>query len=155
MGDNKLVIDYVRVERSEIEETGEYDLEGLFVRLGYAIKSVGAKRVVLDTLEVLFAGLGDPEALRAEALHAKSVGFFGKSAISPRQLAIIHDVFSPSAAEIEWAQSVVDAFASSGGEALRLDDGEFVDVPVARRAATILERAASPSRSTVHAEQRD
>ena len=55
----KIAMDFVRVERSEIEESGEYDLEGLFVRLGYAIKSIGAKRVVLDTLEVLFAGLGD------------------------------------------------------------------------------------------------
>ena len=50
----KLAVDYVRVERSEIEETGEYDLEGLFVRLDYAIRTVGAKRVVLDTIESLF-----------------------------------------------------------------------------------------------------
>ena len=63
---NKIAIDFVRVERSEIEESGEYDLEGLFVRLGYAIKSIGAKRVVLDTLEVLFAGLGDTQILRGE-----------------------------------------------------------------------------------------
>ena len=62
----KLSIDYVRVERSEIEETGEYDLEGLFVRLGYAIDSIGAKRVVLDTLESLFAGLSNQGILRAE-----------------------------------------------------------------------------------------
>ena len=62
----KLAIDYVRVERSEIEETGEYDLEGLFVRLDYAIQSVGAKRVVLDTIESLFAGLKDDAVLRAE-----------------------------------------------------------------------------------------
>ena len=55
----KLAIDYVHVERSEIEETGEYDLEGLFVRLGYAIDSIGAKRVVLDTIESLFAGLSN------------------------------------------------------------------------------------------------
>jgi circadian clock protein KaiC len=62
----EIAIDFVRVERSEIEESGEYDLEGLFVRLDFAIKSVGAKRVVLDTLEVLFAGLGDTQILRAE-----------------------------------------------------------------------------------------
>ena len=62
----KLAIDYVRVERSEIEETGEYDLEGLFVRLDYAIQSVSAKRVVLDTIESLFAGLKDDAVLRAE-----------------------------------------------------------------------------------------
>ena len=54
------------MERSEIEETGEYDLEGLFVRLQYAIDSVGAKRVVLDTIESLFSGLPNPAVLRAE-----------------------------------------------------------------------------------------
>ena len=62
----KLVLDYVHVERSEIEETGEYDLEGLFIRLGYAIDSIGARRVVLDTLEVLFGGLENEGILRAE-----------------------------------------------------------------------------------------
>ena len=62
----KLAIDYVRVERSEIEETGEYDLEGLFVRLDYAIRAVGARRVVSDTIESLFAGLKDDAVLRAE-----------------------------------------------------------------------------------------
>jgi circadian clock protein KaiC len=62
----KLAVDYVRIERSEIEETGEYDLEGLFIRLGHAIDSVGAKRVVLDTLEALFAGLPNHAILRAE-----------------------------------------------------------------------------------------
>jgi circadian clock protein KaiC len=62
----KLVIDHVHIERSEIEESGEYDLEGLFVRLNYAIDSVGAKRIVLDTLEALFSGLGDSGILRAE-----------------------------------------------------------------------------------------
>ena len=53
----KLALDYVHIERSEIEETGEYDLEGLFIRLGHAIDSIGAKRVVLDTIEALFSGL--------------------------------------------------------------------------------------------------
>jgi circadian clock protein KaiC len=62
----KLVIDHVFVERSQIEETGEYDLEGLFVRLGYAIDSIGAKRVLLDTIESLFAGLSNVGILRAE-----------------------------------------------------------------------------------------
>ena len=62
----KLVIDQVIVERNQIEETGEYDLEGLFIRLGYAIDSIGAKRVVLDTLEALFSGLTNEGILRAE-----------------------------------------------------------------------------------------
>ena len=62
----KLVLDYVHIERSEIEETGEYDLEGLFIRLGHAIDSVGAKRVALDTVEALFAGLPNHAILRSE-----------------------------------------------------------------------------------------
>ena len=62
----KLLLDFVYIERSEIEATGEYDLEGLFIRLGYAIDSIGAKRVVLDTIESLFAGLPNPLILRAE-----------------------------------------------------------------------------------------
>jgi circadian clock protein KaiC len=62
----KIVLDHVHIERSEIQETGEYDLEALFVRLNHAIDSIGAKRVVLDTLEALFAGLPNEAILRAE-----------------------------------------------------------------------------------------
>ncbi len=62
----KVLIDYVHLERSEIEETGEFDLEGLFIRLGHAIDSIGARRVVLDTIEVLFASLPNEAILRAE-----------------------------------------------------------------------------------------
>jgi circadian clock protein KaiC len=66
MTKNRLLIDHVRVERSEIEETGDFDLEGLFIRLGHAIDSIGAKRVVLDTLEALFGGFSNTAILRAE-----------------------------------------------------------------------------------------
>jgi circadian clock protein KaiC len=62
----KLVIDFVRIERSEIDETGDYDLEGLFIRLSAAIDGIGARRVVLDTIENLFAGLQNQGILRAE-----------------------------------------------------------------------------------------
>ncbi len=62
----KVALDFVRVERSEIEETGEYDLEGLFIRLGHAIDSINAKRVVLDTIEALFAGVPNQAILRSE-----------------------------------------------------------------------------------------
>ena len=64
--EKKLAVDYVRIERSEIDETGDYDLEGLFIRLSAAIDSIGAKRVVLDTIENLFAGLQNQGILRAE-----------------------------------------------------------------------------------------
>ena len=64
----KIAMDFVRIERHEMEESGDYDLEGLFIRLGHAIDRVGAKRVVLDTIETLFSGLSNAAILRAE-LH--------------------------------------------------------------------------------------
>jgi circadian clock protein KaiC len=64
--DKRIKLDYVHIDRTEIEETGEYDLDGLFIRLGYAIDSIGAKRVVLDTIENLFGGLSNQAILRAE-----------------------------------------------------------------------------------------
>jgi len=67
--EKKLVIDHVFIERSMIEETGKYDLEALFIRLGYAIDSVGAKRVALDTIEVLFSGLTNHAIIRSELLR--------------------------------------------------------------------------------------
>src|SRR5690349_610395 len=66
IADKNLRLDYVFIERSEIEETGEYDLEALFLRLGHAIDSIGAKRVVLDTLEALFSALPNEAIVRAE-----------------------------------------------------------------------------------------
>jgi circadian clock protein KaiC len=63
---NKLKIDHIQIEKNDIEETGEYDLEGLFIRLNYAIDAVGAKRVVLDTIESLFGGLDNATILRSE-----------------------------------------------------------------------------------------
>ncbi len=61
-----LKVDHVHLDRNEIQETGDYDLEGLFIRLGHAIDTIGAKRVVLDTVESLFSGLQDRFTLRAE-----------------------------------------------------------------------------------------
>jgi circadian clock protein KaiC len=66
IAEKKLAIDHVELERTKIAESGEYDLEGLFIRLGYAIDSIGAKRVVIDTIETLFSGLEDEHLLRAE-----------------------------------------------------------------------------------------
>lgn len=63
---NKVLLEHIHIESSEMEETGEYDLEGLFIRLGYAIDRIKAKRVVLDTLETLFGGFTNEALLRAE-----------------------------------------------------------------------------------------
>jgi circadian clock protein KaiC len=62
----KLIIDFVKIDRGEIEEHGDYDLEGLFIRLAHSIAAIGAKRVVLDTVEALFAGLSNQAILRSE-----------------------------------------------------------------------------------------
>jgi len=62
----KILVDHVWIDRKEIEETGEYNLDGLFVRLGHAVKTTGARRVVMDGIETLFAGLSDEAVLRSE-----------------------------------------------------------------------------------------
>lgn len=64
--DKKIALDHIHVDRDELEETGEYDLEGLFLRLGYAIDSIGAKRVAIDSLEILFSSLSNQAILRSE-----------------------------------------------------------------------------------------
>jgi citrate lyase subunit beta/citryl-CoA lyase len=82
----------------------------------------------------IHARLNDDEGLRLEAHAARRLGFFGKSAIHPRQVPIINDVFTASPAELAWADRVLAAFEASGGGPTKLDDGEFVDRPVAERA---------------------
>jgi citrate lyase subunit beta/citryl-CoA lyase len=82
--------------------------------------------------------LEDDEGLRKEAGAARRLGFFGKSAIHPRQIPIIHQVFSPTAEELAWARQVLSAFEHSGGAATKTAAGEFVDRPVAERARQIL-----------------
>ena len=90
-------------------------------------------------IDSVYARLDDEAGLRAQTEFARSLGFFGKSAIHPRQLAVLHDVFTPSAEELQWAQTVLDAFQAAGGEPVKLPDGEFVDLPVADRARRLLE----------------
>ena len=62
----KFAVEYIYMERSEYEETGEFDLEGLFIRLAYAVEQIGAKRIVLDTIEAIFSGLPNEFILRSE-----------------------------------------------------------------------------------------
>jgi citrate lyase subunit beta / citryl-CoA lyase len=83
--------------------------------------------------------LDDDDGLRAEAEAAKRIGFFGKSAIHPRQVPIIHEVFTPTQQELDWAQQVMWAFEQSGGAATKTATGEFVDRPVAERAKQLLQ----------------
>ena len=71
----------------------------------------------------------------------RSLGFAAQSAIHPRQIPILHEVFGPSPRDLEWARRVLTAFNASGRGATRLPDGEFVDLPVAQRAQRLLEIA--------------
>jgi citrate lyase subunit beta / citryl-CoA lyase len=93
-------------------------------------------------IDSVYARLDDEAGLRAQTEFARSLGFFGKSAIHPRQLAVLHDVFTPSAEELGWAQTVLNTFQAAGGQPVKLDDGEFIDLPVADRARRLLELAA-------------
>jgi citrate lyase subunit beta/citryl-CoA lyase len=85
--------------------------------------------------------IDDDAGLRAEAEAAKRMGFFGKSAIHPRQVPIIHEVFAPTPQELAWAQQVIWAFEQSGGAATKTSSGEFVDRPVVERAQQLLKAA--------------
>lgn len=84
--------------------------------------------------------IDDDDGLRMEAEAARRLGFFGKSAIHPRQVPIINEVFMTSPAEVAWAERVLSAFEASGGAATKLSDGEFVDKAVAERARQLLRR---------------
>lgn len=92
-------------------------------------------------IDSVYPLLDDPEGLREQAQFARSLGFFGKSAIHPRQLAAIHEAFTPSARDVQWAREVLEAFDGASGAALRLPTGEFIDLPVAQRARHLLKIA--------------
>jgi citrate lyase subunit beta/citryl-CoA lyase len=85
--------------------------------------------------------IDDDAGLRAEAQFVRSLGFAAKSAIHPRQIPILHEVFAPSARDLAWAREVLAAFEAAGRGATRLPDGEFVDLPVAQRAQRMLDIA--------------
>src|SRR4029077_20420420 len=88
--------------------------------------------------------LDDHEGLRLETEASRRIGFFGKSAIHPRQVPIIHAVFTPTPEEVAWAEQVLRAFEQSGGAATKTAAGEFVDPPVAERANQLLRAARRP-----------
>jgi citrate lyase subunit beta/citryl-CoA lyase len=120
---------------------GPGDLPTLYARSHLVLASRAAG--IAPPIDSVYPHLHDETGLRQQTQLARSLGFFGKSAIHPRQLPVIHEVFTPSEAELRWARQVVAAFADSGGAPLRLADGEFVDVPVTDRAHRLLRLAAS------------
>lgn len=89
----------------------------------------------------VYPNIRDADGLRVDAESARALGFFGKNAIHPAQLEVIHEVFTPRADEVEWARAVIASYDAAGGAASRLATGELVDVPVARRARSLLELA--------------
>jgi citrate lyase subunit beta/citryl-CoA lyase len=118
---------------------GDGNLQTLYARSHLIVASRAAG--IDPPIDGVYTRLDDDEGLREQSAFARSLGFFGKSAIHPRQLAVLHDVFTPSTEELEWAQAVLDAFEAADGEAVKLEDGEFVDLPVAERAHRLLELA--------------
>jgi citrate lyase subunit beta/citryl-CoA lyase len=135
---------------------GAGEQETIYVRSHLVVVSRAAG--LEPPVDSVYVRLDDAEGLRREAHFARRLGFFGKSAIYPRQLPVLHDVFTPSADELAWAERAarwpeasralrarggVAAFAASGGAAVQLADGEFVDLPVAQRARRLLELAAT------------
>ena len=117
-----------------IEDTWE---ETLLARSTLVVASRAARKPA--PIDGVYTRLDDLDGLRRQAEAMRRLGYFGKSAIHPSQVPVINDVFQPTAAEVSWARRVVEAFQRAGGAATRLDDGEFVDVPVAERARRILD----------------
>jgi citrate lyase subunit beta/citryl-CoA lyase len=120
--------------------TGDGDLPMLHARSHLVVASTAAG--LAPPIDSVYPHLDDPDGLRAQAEFARSLGFFGKSAIHPRQLGVLHAVFTPSQDEIAWAHEVIEAFDAAGGAATRLPGGDFVDLPVAARARRMLTLAA-------------
>lgn len=115
------------------------NLQTLYARSHIVVASrAGGLEPPIDSV---YPRLGDDAGLKEQAEFARSLGFFGKSAIHPRQLPILHEVFTPSEEDVAWAREVVAAFEAARGEAFQLPSGEFVDVPVAERARRMLEIA--------------
>ena len=119
------------------------NLQTLYARSHLVLASRAAG--IEPPIDSVYPQLEDPDGLREQAEFARSLGFFGKSAIHPRQIDILHQVFTPNSIEIAWAKQVVAAFDAAGGEAFQLPSGEFVDLPVANRARRLLQIAGDPS----------
>lgn len=113
------------------------NLQTLHVRSHLVVASRAAG--IEQPIDSVYPQVDDDKGLREQARFAHSLGFFGKSAIHPRQLPTLHQVFTPDADEVMWAREVVAAFEDAGRGALRLSSGEFVDLPVAERARRVLE----------------
>lgn len=132
-------------------DVGENEFETLVprTRMVIASRAAGLAPPVMGA----FPRLSDPDALRVSTTRARSLGFFGRSAIHPRQVAVINEVFTPSRAQMEAAEAIVRAFdtAQLQGEATAVtSQGDFVDLPIYRRAQQLLSLAASITKGADH-----
>jgi citrate lyase subunit beta/citryl-CoA lyase len=118
---------------------GNGNLPMLYVRSHLVVVSSAAG--LPPPVDSVYPLIDDDAGLREQAQFARSLGFAAKSAIHPRQIPILHEVFAPSVQDLEWARAVLVAFEAAGRGATRLPDGEFVDLPVAQRAQRLLEIA--------------
>jgi citrate lyase subunit beta / citryl-CoA lyase len=118
---------------------GTGNLPMLYVRSHLVVVSSAAG--LPPPVDSVYPLIDDDAGLREQAQFARSLGFAAKSAIHPRQIPILHDVFAPSAQDLEWAHAVLTAFEAADRGATRLPSGEFVDLPVAQRAERLLEIA--------------
>jgi (S)-citramalyl-CoA lyase len=91
----------------------------------------------LDAIDVPWLDLADSDGLRAECVRAQALGFTGKAAIHPKQLAVVNEVFTPDAAQIAWARRVIAAFERAP-DGLVVLDGKLVEAPVVRSASRTL-----------------
>ena len=113
--------------------------------IDYARKAIvmAAKANKIDALDTVFADVDDDEGLREETEYAKKIGFTGKAVINPRQIEIIHEIYSPTEDEIRKASKIVIAFNKNKAKGIGVFalDGKMVDAPVVARAQQILDLA--------------
>ncbi|MFC9355135.1 HpcH/HpaI aldolase/citrate lyase family protein [Rhodococcus sp. NPDC057014] len=116
--------------------TGDGDAPLQYVRSHLVVASRAAG--IAPPIDSVYPHIRDNDGLSRQASLSRSLGFFGKSAIHPAQLPVIHEAFSPRDDELHWAREVLVAFEKAGGSAVSLPGGEFVDLPVAERARKLL-----------------
>jgi citrate lyase subunit beta/citryl-CoA lyase len=119
------------------------DREGSYTspyRLARTLCLMAAASAEIPAIETIYMDYRNTEGLRLDTEDARRDGFAGRLAIHPLQVPIINAVFTPRADEVAWAERIVAAFEAAGGAPTRLPDGEFIDLPVAKRARQILAR---------------